>query len=68
MQRQIKDSQKEGVQNICVYSVMTSLKNEVPYSQFQGPYKAGFGSSRVLDALSCYLSLILKHSDYKKMG
>ena len=31
----------------------------------QGPLN-GHGSSRVLDALSCYLSLILKHSDTKR--
>ena len=31
-------------------------KREVPY---------GRGTSRVLDALSCYLSLIFKHSDTK---
>ena len=30
----------------------------------QGPLK-GHGSSEVLDALSCYLSLIFKHSDTK---
>ena len=30
----------------------------------EGPLK-GTGSSKVLDALSCYLRLILKHSDLK---
>ena len=39
-----------------------STKSEVPYGQ--GPLK-GTGRFMELDALSCYLSLILKHSDTK---
>ena len=38
-----------------------SVKRKVPYDR--GP--AGPGSSGVLDAVSCYLSLSLKHSDTK---
>ena len=34
-------------------------------TRVQGPLK-GPGGSRILDALSCYLSLILKHSDTKR--
>ena len=30
-----------------------------------GPEDKGTGSSKVLDTLSCYLRLILKHSDTK---
>ena len=41
-----------------------SAKREVPYTTGVGPFK-GPGSSRVLDALSCYLSLIFKHPDTK---
>ena len=38
---------------------LTSTKSEVPL------YGQG-GSIRILDAFSCYLSLILKHSDTKR--
>ena len=42
-----------------------SAKNEVHYTAgFQGPLKSP-GSSKVSDSLSCYLSLISKHSDTK---
>ena len=39
---------------------ITSAKREVRYGRSPG------GSSRVLDALSCYLSLILKHFHTKQ--
>ena len=55
IKRRIQDFQIEGAPTLCA----CSTKREVHYSlrPAQGP-----GSSRILDALSCYLSLILKPS------
>ena len=46
------------------HSDITNSKQEVPYGR--GSWASE--SSRVVDALSCYLSLILKHSDTKHMS
>ena len=48
-------------------SAHTSAKHGVPLIRpgSIGPELKGTGSSEVLDALSCYLRLILKHSDTK---
>ena len=56
IQGEIPDFQIDGVQKI-MYN--HERKTQSP---FQG-LEALDGSSRVLDALLCYLSLILKHSD-----
>ena len=53
----MQDFHLEGMQKI-MRMYTTSAKSKVPYSR--GP-----GSSRVIDALSCYLSLTFKHSDTK---
>ena len=50
---------------VCVRTYMTSAKRGVPYKTGVQCILKGPGSSRVLDALSCYLSLIIKHSDTK---
>ena len=42
-----------------------SSKREVPIRPGYGAIKGGPGNSRILDAISCYLSLTLKHSDTK---
>ena len=50
---------------LCAHTHITSRKHEVPYGRGPG-LTLWPGSSRgVFDALSCYLSLIFKHSDTK---
>ena len=51
-----------GVQKMCADVHHYSAKREVLTAWVRGLFK-GIVSSRVLDALSCYLSHILKHSD-----
>ena len=53
-----------GHQRLCVFIMyIMSMKRNVPYmARVKGPLKSP-GSSRVLDALSCYQGLIFKHSD-----
>ena len=56
MQGRIKDFQKRGEGEQEMY--ITSVRRKVPYGW---P-----GNSRVLDALKCFLSIILRHSIYAK--
>ena len=48
-----------GGSRLCAHNAHN--KREIPYG-----WESGQGSSRVLDAPSCYVSLILKHSDTKR--
>ena len=64
-QGRVQDFQIEGAQEIMSTQRTSQARSVKSLSAgVKGPLE-GLGSSRVLDALSCYLSLILTHSDIK---
>ena len=54
-----------GAKDLCERTHITNAMPEVPYGRVPGPAARALEALGVFYALSCYLSLILEHSDTK---